>query len=170
MLISLIQFMYNHLNDSTMKKMIFHVLAISLIFFGCNGQTLIKGKGNEKKQSEPKIDIKVNKEYDKNGNLIQFDSTYSYFYSNIENNKNARDSIFNHFKKQFNEKYFFSKEPFFNDFFFEDSLLFYDFYKKDFFFNRFKNNMRKMDRLFLEMDSLKDSYYKKQLNKSSKNL
>ncbi|MCB4234259.1 hypothetical protein LDL59_01710 [Kaistella anthropi] len=48
--------------------------------------------------NQPIEDIKVNKEYDENGNLIRYDSTYTYYYSNIEGDEIAADSIFNNFR------------------------------------------------------------------------
>lgn len=137
-------------------------IALSITLMSCNGQTG-KQKGESNKiTGSPQTSIKVDKKYDDKGNLIQFDSTYSSYYSNIRDDKHLRDSIFNSFRNSLNNKYFFSRDPYFNDLFFEDSLLKYDFYKKDFFANRFKNNMRRMDSLFWGMDSLKNSFFKRQ--------
>jgi len=143
---------------------------ISLGLISCNGQS-----GKEKKEAPdknlPQTDVKVNKEYDEKGNLIRYDSTYSAYYSNISNDTTLRDSIFTNFKNQFNQRYFFSQEPFFQDFFFQDSLLKYDFYKNDFFSNRFRNNRQGMDSLFLKMDSLKNDFFHKQfVNPESKKI
>ncbi len=52
--------------------------------------------------------------------------------------------------------------------FFEDSLLKYDFYKKDFFYNRFRNNMERMDSLFRGMDEMKNDFFNKQLQSENK--
>lgn len=145
----------------TMKRISLIVLAFILILSSCNGQS-VKEKKETADKNLPKTDIKVNKEYDKDGNLIRYDSTYSYFYSNILNDTILGDSIFSNFKNQFNQQYFFSQKPYFNDFFFQDSLLKYDFYKNDFFSNRFKNNMQQMDKLFMEMDSIKNYYFQQQ--------
>jgi len=41
----------------------------------------------------------------------------------------------------------------------------YDFYKDDFFENRFKNNMEMMQKMFKDMDSLKNHFFKEQFNK-----
>ena len=144
-----------------MKRISLIVLAFILILSSCNGQS-VKEKKETADKNLPKTDIKVNKEYDKDGNLISYDSTYSYFYSNILNDTILGDSIFSNFKNQFNQQYFFSQKPYFNDFFFQDSLLKYDFYKNDFFSNRFKNNMQQMDKLFMEMDSIKNYYFQQQ--------
>ncbi len=133
----------------------------------CNGQTDNKEKDHAKKD-QPKADIIVKKEYDKDGNLIKYDSTYYYYYSNVENDTIARDSIFNQFRSYFNQKYFFSEDPFFNDLFFQDSLLYYDFYKKDFFTNRFMDNMERMKKLFLGMDSIKNNFFIEQYKPDKK--
>jgi hypothetical protein len=144
-----------------MKRIGYLTIAFLLCLGSCNGQS-VKEKKETADKNLPKTDIKVNKEYDKDGNLIRYDSTYSYFYSNILNDTILGDSIFSNFKNQFNQQYFFSQKPYFNDFFFQDSLLKYDFYKNDFFSNRFKNNMQQMDKLFMEMDSIKNYYFQQQ--------
>ena len=119
--------------------------------------------------NQPKEDIKVNKEYDENGNLIRYDSTYTYYYSNIEGDEIAADSIFNNFRNMFEDNYSFSTTPYFNDLFFEDSLLKYDFYKNDFFHERFMNNMQQMERLFWEMDSIENKFTMEQFPEKGKN-
>ena len=139
------------------KGLIAATLFIALL--GCNGQTKSEKKLSDK-ETKPQTNIKVNKEYDKDGNLLSYDSTYSSVYSSIEDNKNLRDSILNEFKGYINRKYSFSDEPIFNDFFFEDSLMKYDFYKSDFFLKRFRNNVAKMDSLFRGMDSMKNDFFK----------
>src|SRR5512136_3308245 len=123
-------------------------IALSVFSISCGGQ---KGKQSDESKAGsnmPEANVKVDKQYDDNGNLIKYDSTYSYYYSNISKDPGKRDSIFDNFRKSFNQSFSFSKDPFFNDLFFQDSLLKYDFYKKDFFLNRFRNNMRQMDSLF----------------------
>jgi len=137
-------------------------IAVSVAITSCNGQTKIKESTKVDPESAPRTSIKVDKKYDEKGNLIKYDSTYSYYYSNVKDNNKLKDSIFNDFKNSFNSNYFFSSDPYFNDFFFQDSLLKYDFYRKDFFINRFRNNMRMMDSLFWSMDSLKNSFFNRQ--------
>lgn len=119
--------------------------------------------------NQPIEDIKVNKEYDENGNLIRYDSTYTYYDSNIEGDEIAADSIFNNFRNMFENNYSFSTTPYFNDLFFEDSLLKYDFYKNDFFHERFMNNMQQMERLFWEMDSIGNKFSMEQFPEKGKN-
>ncbi|QQT63573.1 hypothetical protein I6I97_07250 [Sphingobacterium multivorum] len=119
--------------------------------------------------NQPKEDIKVNKEYDENGYLIRYDSTYTYYYSNIEGDEIVADNIFNNFRNMFENNYSFSTMPYFNDLFFEDSLLKYGFYKNDFFHERFMNNMQQMERLFWEMDSIKNKFSMEQFPEKGKN-
>jgi hypothetical protein len=137
-------------------------IALSVTLISCNGQDKKQGYTGKAVNDIPQTIIKVDKEYDKDGNLIKYDSTYSYYYSNVKRDTNMMDSILNNFKTHFNQRYFFSEDPFFNNFFFQDSLLMYDFYKKDFFVNRFRNNMMRMDSLFWGMDSVKNSFFNKQ--------
>jgi hypothetical protein len=146
-------------------------ITVSLVFSSCNGQGVKKDKNKSITDStliqaiQPKEDIIVNKEYDKNGNLIRYDSTYTYYYSNIDGNKAEADSIFYKFRKMFDNLYPFSKNSYFDDLFFEDSLLRYDFYKKDFFRERFRQNWQRMDRLFWEMDSIRNKFFMEQFPK-----
>lgn len=139
------------------------ILSIILMFCGCSKPN--KQLNNEEitdKKSAPIEDIVVNKEYDEDGNIIRYDSTYSSFYSNIKGDKNAEDSILKNFKSLFEKKYPFSFNPSFNDFFYRDSLMKFDFYKKDFFINRFKQNEKWSEKLFQEMDSIKDKFFDEQ--------
>ena len=145
-----------------MIRKVLIAIALSVTLISCNGQTGKHNVGSNDNTVTPRTDVKVDKQYDSVGNLIRYDSTYSYYYSNIQDDNNLRDSIFNDFRKQFERKYFFSRNPYFNSLFFQDSLLNYDFYRQDFFMNRFRNNMMMMDSLFWEMDSLKNNFFNKQ--------
>jgi hypothetical protein len=150
-----------------MKRTMIISILFSLIIVSCNGQKN-ENAISKAKDNQPKTNILVNKEYDDSGNLIKYDSTYSYYYSNIENDNLLRDSIMNQFKRSFNKQYLFSKDPFFNDFFFQDSLLNFDFYTKDFFLNRYQNNPQRMNQLFMEMDSIKNLFYREQFMEPQK--
>lgn len=148
-----------------MKRIWILFMAV-MILSSCNGQEKqIKNDKLSDVKNAPKEDIRVNKEYDKNGNLIKYDSTYTYFYSNIDKNQIKEDSIFNNFREMFDVNYPFSFKPYFNDLFFEDSLLKYDFYKKDFFYERFRHNMEQTEKMFQEMDSIKNKYFMEQFPK-----
>ena len=90
-------------------------MLFSLVLTGCNGQN--NDKANEIKndtitQIQPKTDIRVNKKYDADGNLIRYDSSYSYYYSNIENDTILKDSIFDNFRNYIKKSFIFSSNPF----------------------------------------------------------
>lgn len=146
-----------------MKRGLLLILGIAFMFNSCNAQDKnVKQEKSGTSKNIPKEDIKVNKEYDDEGNLIKYDSTYTYYYSNIDNNKILSDSIFNEYINKFYGQYPFSDKSVFNDLFFQDSLLKYDFYKNDFFTERFRRNMGKSEEIFREMDSLKNKFFSEQ--------
>ena len=146
-------------------------IAFSLILGSCNGQNVKNENQSNSKDilgnlnNMPNEDIKVNKEYDEDGNLTRYDSTYTYYYSNIDKNIAAKDSIYENFRKMFEMSYPFSNKSYFNDLFFQDTLLKYDFYKDNFFLERFRQNSMHLDRMFLEMDSLKNKFFMEQFPK-----
>ena len=143
-----------------MKKNVFIMFVALLILSACtHGQSVKKNELKKDSITKPETKIKVNKEYDDEGNLIRYDSTYTSFYSNIEKNNALADSMLKEFKLDFRHHFPYSNKPYFNDLFFNDSLLKYDFYKHDFFHKRYKMNFDKMERMFQEMDSIKNKYY-----------
>lgn len=149
-----------------MKQIVMVAVAVFLGYLNCNGQ--IADNDTTKGKNSPKTNIKVNKEYDDQGNLIRYDSTYSYSYSNMDNDSIPNDSIFSLFRDRFNHQFSFSEDPFFKDFFFQDSVMKDEFFNDDFFMKRFKQNMEQMDNLFQEMDSVKNDFYKKKMNPGAK--
>ncbi len=52
--------------------------------------------------NKPKVHIDVKKEYDDKGNIVRYDSTYSWFWSNVDtlNNHYFNDSLFANFMKR----------------------------------------------------------------------
>jgi hypothetical protein len=148
-----------------MKKIIVMVL-LSFLVGGCNGQK----KENEKSSKQiaavdttanPKTDIRVNKKYDDKGNLIQYDSTYSYFYSSPGfKNSISSDSLFNNFKIPLRNDYKGLLDENMNSIFFNDSLFKYDFYNSDYFSKRFHMNMLQFENMFRQMDSLKSDMFR----------
>lgn len=146
-----------------MKHIFLLAVAIFLGLINCWGQ-------NKEKDTvminQPNTDIKVNKEYDDNGNLIRYDSTYSYSYSSDGTDSLMSDSVMNIFKEHFNKQFLSSDDPFMKDFFFPDSISKDDFFDDDFFTKRFREHIEQMDRLFYEMDSVKNEYFKKQDNRN----
>jgi outer membrane lipopolysaccharide assembly protein LptE/RlpB len=154
---------------------IFVLLAL-LITAACGGQTKNKEEESKRitiKQTEgesPQITTSVNKHNDSKGNLIKFDSTYSYFYSSKghDSTKIALDTVLAEFKSFYYENFKTHIDKRFNDIFLTDSLFKYDFLNDDYFRKRFELNMNKMNDLFREMDSLKIHYLKSTQSEKTK--
>jgi hypothetical protein len=146
-----------------MKKLIVMML-LSVIAGGCHGQKKNIGKkplAFADTTNNPKTDIKVNKQYDKKGNLIEYDSTYSYFYSSPGmKNSISSDSLFNKLKTPLQNDYQGLLDKNMNNIFFNDSLFKYDFYNNDYFSKRFQMNMLQFQNMFKEMDSLKQQMFR----------
>ncbi len=144
--------------QKTILGILFFLLVGSCSSEKTNGQQKIE---DSLKVNKPQTKIIVNKEYDESGNLVKFDSSYSYFYSSLDSDSTFGDSSYSLFQKDFFNSFPNIQKPFLTDIFFEDSLLNYDFYKDDFFSNRFRFNRQSFDKLFEKMDSLKNKFYKK---------
>ena len=86
-------------------------LIACLLFSSCdqkgNGQSIEDTKEKvahvNDTLNQPKVNIKVNKQYDDKGNLVRFDSTYSSFYSNKPGD--ARISNMNRFMPFFDSRF-----------------------------------------------------------------
>jgi len=140
-------------------KILFVGFFVLLFSTGCSAQEKKNSEIETMKKNSPKTNIVVNKQYDKNGNLVKYDSTYSSVYTNLQADSTLADSSFLSFQKEFMENFPNIQKPYLDNMFFNDSLLNYDFYKKDFFTKRFQFNRDRFDKLFQEMDSVKNDFY-----------
>ncbi|RIV44164.1 hypothetical protein [Flagellimonas pelagia] len=120
-----------------MKNIAFLLLS-SLICFGCNGQN----KPDDKKadaasvtQEQPKGNWKVNREFDKDGNLIRYDSIYTWSSSDYADklDRMDKDSLLQSFTSRFSGDFSPFNEEDFHSFFADDSLFTQRFFKEDFF-------------------------------------
>ena len=112
--------------------------------------------------SNPKIDIKVKKEYDKAGNIVRYDSSYIYIYKYPDGSTKSLniDSIFNHFQPYFFDKSFnLMRKPFYQ-FFEMDTIFQKHFFDQDYFMKQFEQEMFQFEKMMHEMDSLKNLYLK----------
>jgi hypothetical protein len=141
-----------------------HIIAILLVLTaGCSRLKKENDKRTEQlalsdTSNQPKTDIQVHKNYDDQGNLIQYDSTYSYFYSSPGLNKISSDSVFKNFQMPLHPEYKNLFNDNMQDIFFNDSLFKYDFYNGDYFSQRYQLNMKKFENMFRQMDSLKSDW------------
>jgi hypothetical protein len=146
---------------------------LAVLFFSCNGQNLKNqnqasndtGKLSSSRPipvdtaNQPKVKVNVNKRYDDKGRVVQFDSTYSYFYSSPKGMAHLNnDSIFNNFQSFFNKSYpnIFKDQN--QDIFFNDSLFKYDFFNDDYFLKRYQLNQKNFEGFYKRMDSLKQDF------------
>jgi hypothetical protein len=149
-------------------KNLMMIMMLFVIAGGCNGQ---KKQTEEAQQhiassdtlNKPKVDVRVNKRYDDKGNLIQFDSSYSYFYSSPElkkQNSISSDSLFGNLKLPLLNQYENLMDENMNSIFFNDTTFKYDFYNSDYFSKRFHLNLPKFEELYRQMDSVKSNMFK----------
>ena len=144
-----------------------HALAaVAMTLTACDGQAQQHQKDASDKDTvaarvdTPRTEVRVNKEYDDQGNLIAYDSTYSSFYSSHNADPAIMDSLFRDFMPRFNTQFPFMTDPGFNDLFFRDSLLYPDFFHDDFFRKRMEMNDRWMQQMMAEMDSMKNDWFR----------
>jgi len=150
-----------------MKKLIL-MLSIALLTTGCNGQqgeksatTQQKNKKENTVAGQPKISWDVKKEKDKNGNIIRYDSTYTWSYTNADGDsmKVNADSVLQSFHSYFNENFPSIINRSFTQPLWNDSLFYRDFYQDDYFRNRWQQNYFEMDKMFRSMDSIRNQFF-----------
>ncbi len=118
---------------------------------------------------KPKVNYKVSKKYDKNGNLISEDSTYSYIYSNGNISEKMQQKIYQQFKNEMSQKFPNIQNNFFDNFFggndINDSIFKNNFYSPNYFF---KNQNKQIKHMLEQMDSIKNNFYKSQVKSIKK--
>ncbi|MBS1548046.1 MAG: hypothetical protein JST38_04280 [Bacteroidetes bacterium] len=142
------------------------VAALTIASAACNAQN----KKSEKSPARtadaalpvdsPKVNVRVNKVYDDQGNLVRYDSTYTSVYNGMGGDSLRMDSLMQQFMGQFNGPGGMGMMgPGMNNLFFNDSLLGYDFFHNDFFQKRMELNQRYMQDMMQRMDSLKNQFF-----------
>ncbi|HEY5687562.1 MAG TPA: hypothetical protein VIS27_04570 [Yeosuana sp.] len=143
-------------------------LIITLVGISCNGQKKDSEKAITKEKPEsidaqPKGSWKVNKEFDENGNLIKYDSIYSWSSNGaIENlTSSDRDSILQSFKSKFFTNFSGFESQGFEDLFTQDSLFSKHFFNDDFFKSNFGKDFMDIDRIREQMMERQKQFLKK---------
>jgi len=113
-------------------------------------------KENLKTYPTPKENSSVTKKYDENGNLIQYDSVYTFSYSNFNPDSSELESIFQTFPKFFNQN---MDEFLGSDFIRPDSVFFNNFFNGNFFEQGFINQDEDLLKLMQRMDSIKNEFF-----------
>ena len=144
-----------------MKRQMLLLFAI-LSVMGCQGQEQTKKTDKEKAEAteKPKGSWKVNREFDEMGNLIRYDSIYSYSSSNGFEDlaEMDRDSIFESFQSHFSRS-FRGFDPLVEDgFFTRDSLFMKKFFADDFFQSEFGQDFMDLDKIHQRMQRMQRQF------------
>lgn len=139
-----------------MKKYIL-LITIALLSFSCNAQEN-NSKNKEANESEkqvkkPKGAWRVDKEYDEQGNLIKYDSIYSWSSHSEYDNLSAikSDSLLQSFKSRFFRDFSEFENQGFEDIFSQDSLFSKRFFNDDFFGSSFGKDFMDIDKVRQQM-------------------
>ena len=150
-----------------MKRYIL-LFMIGLLSVSCNSQNNdIKDtetkESDEKIVKEPKGTWKVDKEFDENGNLIRYDSIYSWSSNDKYNNLSLseRDSLMQSYKSRFFTNFSGFKNQGFEDIFSKDSLFSKHFFNDDFFGSDFGSDFMDIDKIRQQMIARQKKFLEK---------
>lgn len=139
------------------------LLLIVLFSFGCSGQENKKERKKELSEeitAQPRGSWKVNKEFDEAGNLIRYDSIYSW--SSTDDMEDFmtmdRDSIFKSFRSRFSKSFSGMEDMMDNVPFTQDSLFIKRFFVDDFFESEFGQDFMDLDRMQQRMETMQKRF------------
>jgi hypothetical protein len=148
-----------------MMKNIMRLILI-LIMSGCNGQNkegqIIEESNKDDMKKQPIERSEVHREYDEFGNLIKYDSIYSWSYSNKEGDSIQvnLDSIMGTFRNHFELITPYKDQQQFRYFPRPDSLFMHDFFKEDYYFKNWEDNQNDLEKMIRQMDSMRNNFLK----------
>jgi hypothetical protein len=138
------------------------------LFFGLVLSVLVACQSRGTKESKvsdgkkiPEEKVVVNRKYDKKGNLIEFDSTYTSYYSNFNGDTIGLDSTMQNFGLFFSHHFPSISSHAFMDM---DSSITPGFFHDDFFEHGFIKQDEKFLKVMREMDSIKNEFFKYHFN------
>jgi hypothetical protein len=119
---------------------------------------------------EPKGTWKVDKEFDENGNLIRYDSIYSWSSNSLIDDLSTteRDSLMQSFKSKFFTNFYGFENEGFDGIFSQDSLFSKQFFNEDFFDSDFGNDFMDIDKIRQEMMERQKKFLEKYQSKFMK--
>ncbi|NOY36479.1 MAG: hypothetical protein GXO83_02790 [Chlorobi bacterium] len=149
-----------------MKKILIPVLLAFAAVTSCQskaGHDPQKTEPDTLKSPQPKVDIRVNKEYDDQGNLVRMDSTYIWSYTNTRGDtfNIVADSLLGGFRPYSFNEFPDSTDVWLNPFFNYDSTFYTDFFHNNYFFDRWNKEFREMEHELHKLDSLRDAFLKR---------
>lgn len=144
-------------------------LALALLIclnVSCNGQNNKKETTSKTAEKVPPGDWKVNKQYDDKGNLIQYDSIYSWSSSNTYNNLSEieKDSIISNYKSKSLSSFSTFPKQMRMDSLFVDDFFNDDFFNDDFFSSDFGEDFMQLDKIRDKMQQ-QQQFFKKYSSK-----
>ncbi len=151
-----------------MKQMKSILLSVLLLLATMGLQAQVRHRRKADNQvNKPQIHINVKKQYDKNGNIIRYDSTYVWTYSTHNGKENINlDSLMRQFIPYFRENLPDSLAGIFGNpsFNLNDSAMMMDFFNNSHFFDQWQQGLFNMQKEMETMDSLRMSFLKRYLN------
>jgi hypothetical protein len=150
-----------------MKKLVTLLMVFTVI--ACNNQ---KKEGEQVSSDQLEKDTTivkpiekwdVKKEYDEFGNLIRYDSIYSWSYTNTKGDSIQvnLDSIMDSFKGYLGET---TPRKWEDDFFYfpkNDSMFMKDFFKNDYFFRNWQSKHSEIEEMIRKMDAERNAFLKR---------
>ena len=148
------------------------LLATMLNLSACNGQDSVSNENASSSDpiDPPKVDVRVNKEYDDQGNLIRFDSTYSAIYEGRTPDKAFLDSVFKDFQPYFDLHHPWLEGRMSDDLFLRNGIIFEDFFHDDSFRRHLERDRTYFDDLIQRMDSSKNAIPRERANRQTRDL
>ena len=149
-------------------KRYFLLLMIGMFSISCNGQNKDSEKTELKEHEktiteQPKGSWKVNKEFDDNGNLIRYDSIYSWSSNGKFDDLSTleKDSLLKSFKSRFFTNFSDFENNGFDDVFSKDSLFSKRFFNDDFFESDFGKEFMDIDKITQQMIARQKKFLEK---------
>ncbi|WP_452221917.1 hypothetical protein [Lacinutrix salivirga] len=145
-----------------MKKYIL-ILSLALVSLSCNGQNPKEEENQIKTTETPKGTWKVDKEFDENGNLIRYDSIYTWSSSTNYDKLSSieKDSLLANFESKFFKNFSNLKQDSFEDLFTPDSLFTKHFFNNNFFENDFGKEFSELIKMKEQMIENQKEFLKK---------
>lgn len=147
-------------------KRIFCLTFIGLITLGCTAQETEK---NQKLLSDrdtvetpqPEVSWEVHKETDEHGNVIRYDSTYTWTYQSKDGDvtKLDVDSVMRSFQNYFDLHLPGNWDNDFDHPLRRDSTFYQDFFRDDYFYQQWQRSQQEMQYMFKRMDSLRNEFF-----------
>lgn len=142
-----------------MKKLLI-LSFVSVTLTSCNAQEKSKADIAQNKvepqKEEPKGTWKVEKEMDENGNIVRYDSIYSW--SSSDNSRGLgkidSDSLMQSFQSRFSQHFATDPQQDLSDFFGSDSLLMKQFFNDDFMDEDFSQGFPSMEKMRERMQAM----------------